>query len=216
MSQTDLSAGRAREGVFAHWPNRITMIRFAGALCLFTIFAIWGDVEKEAIPGHRTPLLVAFWLFTLVAATDFLDGYLARRDSVVTAFGRIADPFTDKVLILGAMVYLSVMPWSEPRLPASIVVAILAREFLVTGIRGYVESLGKEFPADGFGKIKMIVQSIAVGGLIWMEAFPWGEWWYVFWGYVVEGLVWLTLLATIGSGVTYVLKTKDILAGEPA
>jgi len=217
MMGPEATASRAkREGVFAHWPNRITMIRFAGALLLFTIFAIWGDVEREAMPGNRAPFFIAFWLFTVVAATDFLDGYLARRDQLVTAFGRIADPFTDKVLILGAMVYLSVMPWSEPRLPASVVVAILAREFLVTGIRGYVESLGREFPADGFGKIKMIVQSIAVGGLIWMEAFSWGSWWYVVWGYVVEGLVWLNRLATIGSGVTYVLKTKTILAGDDA
>lgn len=201
-------------GVFAHWPNRITMIRFAGALILFAIFAIWGDVEVErsASAADRMPFLVAFWLFTVVAATDFLDGYLARRDKLVSAFGRIADPFTDKVLILGAMVYLAVMPWSEPRLPASMVVAILAREFLVTGLRGYVESLGREFPADGFGKIKMIVQSIAVGGLIWLEAFPWGDWWYVMWVGVVQGLVWLTLVATIGSGVTYVLKTRLILS----
>jgi len=202
----------AREGVFAHWPNRITMIRFVGSLVLFAIFAIWGDVEAEAIEGHRTPFLVAFWLFTVIAATDYLDGYLARRDQVVTAFGRIADPFTDKVLILGTMVYLSVMPWSEPRLPATLVVVILAREFLVTGIRGYVESLGREFPADGFGKIKMIVQSIAVGGLIWLEAFPWGAWWFDLWAIVVESLVWLTLITTVGSGVTYVLKTRAILA----
>jgi len=203
-----------REGVFAHWPNRITMIRFGGALVLFVIFAVWGNVEREAIAGNRLPFLVAFWLFVVVAATDYLDGYLARRDQVVTAFGRIADPFTDKVLILGAMIYLAVMPWSEPRMPASIVVAILAREFLVTGIRGYVESLGHEFPADGFGKIKMIVQSIAVGGLIWLEAFPWGDWWYSMWGVVVWVLVWLTLIATVGSGVTYVLKTRDILRRE--
>ncbi|MEC8493327.1 MAG: CDP-alcohol phosphatidyltransferase family protein [Planctomycetota bacterium] len=202
----------AREGVFAHWPNRITMIRFVGALVLFAIFAIWGDVEAEAIEGNRTPFLVAFWLFTVIAATDFLDGYLARRDQVVTAFGRIADPFTDKVLILGTMVYLSVMPWSEPRLPATLVVVILAREFLVTGIRGYVESLGREFPADGFGKVKMIVQSVAVGGLIWLEAFPWGAWWFDLWAIVVDALVWLTLLTTVGSGVTYVLKTRTILA----
>ena len=217
-SESPANAGGTgrREGIFAHWPNRITMIRFVGALMLFAIFAIWGDVEREEIAKDRTVFLVAFWLFTVVAATDFLDGYLARRDSVVTAFGRIADPFTDKVLIIGALVYLTVMPWSEPRLPASIVVAIIAREFLVTGIRGYVESLGREFPADGFGKIKMIVQSIAVGGLIWMEAFPWEPWWYSLWGYVVEGLVWLTLFATIGSGVTYVLKTKDVLFGEEA
>ena len=201
-----------RDGVFAHWPNRITMVRFVGALLLFAIFAIWGDVDAAGIEGHRTPFLVAFWLFVAVAATDYLDGYLARRDQIITAFGRIADPFTDKVLILGAMVYLCVMPWSAERLPATYVVVILAREFLVTGLRGYIESLGREFPADGFGKIKMIVQSIAVGGLIWLEAFPWGEWWFHFWDVFVRGLVLLTLITTIGSGVTYCLRTRQILA----
>ena len=88
---------------------------------------------------------------------------------------------------------------------------ILAREFLVTGLRGYIESLGREFPADGFGKIKMIVQSIAVGGLIWLEAFPWPDAWFSFWDLFVRGLVLLTLVTTIGSGVTYCLRTRDIL-----
>ena len=58
----------------------------------------------------------------------------------------------------------------------------------------------------------MIVQSIAVGGLIWPEAFPWGAWWFDLWAIVVETLVWLTLITTVGSGVTYVLKTRAILA----
>jgi len=207
-------ARRSADGVFAHWPNRITAIRFVGSLVLFTIFAIWGDLTAEEIEGRRAPFLVAFWLFTVVAATDFLDGYLARRDKHITAFGRIADPFTDKVLILGTMVYLADMPWSQRLLPATVVVVIVAREFLVTGIRGYVESLGHEFPADRFGKIKMIVQSIAVGGLIWIEAWPWGDAWHAFWEYFVSGLVVLTLIATVGSGVTYVLKTRDILAAD--
>jgi len=200
------------EGVFAHWPNRITMIRFVGALVLFAIFAVFGDRSTEQVALDRTPFLVAFFLFSLIAATDFLDGHLARRGGVVTAFGRIADPFTDKVLILGTMIYLANMPWSERWMPASLVVVILAREFLVTGIRGYVESLGREFPADGFGKIKMIVQSVAVGGIIWMEAFPWGGGWYSLWNAVVWTLVVLTLITTVGSGVTYVLKVRAILA----
>ncbi|MEO0660322.1 MAG: CDP-diacylglycerol--glycerol-3-phosphate 3-phosphatidyltransferase [Planctomycetota bacterium] len=198
-------------GVFAYWPNRITMIRFVGSLVLFAIFALYGDRAADAIAANRTPFLIAFFLFAAIAATDFLDGYLARRDQVVTAFGRIADPFTDKVLILGTMIYLANMEWSEPWLPSTVVVAILAREFLVTGIRGYIESLGREFPADGFGKIKMIVQSMAVGGVIWLQAFPWGAPWFRFWSIVVHVLVWLTLVATIGSGVTYALKTRAIL-----
>lgn len=211
---TSADPARRPSGVFAYWPNRITAIRFVGSLVLFAIFAIWGDLTPEQIETRRLPFLIAFWLFVVVAATDYLDGYLARRDKHITAFGRIADPFTDKVLILGTMVYLADMPWSEPFLPATVVVVIVARELLVTGIRGYVESLGHEFPADKFGKIKMIMQSIAVGGLIWLEAWPWGDAWFNFWKYFVSGLVVLTLIATVGSGVTYVLKTRDILATD--
>ena len=66
--------------------------------------------------------------------------------------------------------------------------------------------------ANGFGKLKMIVQSCAVGGLILLEAYAWGDAWYRALGVLVTVLVWLTLLATVGSGVTYVLKTRAILA----
>lgn len=192
-------------GVFTHWPNRITALRFVLALTLFGILAVW--VEEDPAQ-HRGVWAIAFWLFVVTAATDFLDGWLARRDNLITAFGRIADPFVDKVLILGAMIFLIAMP--ESLLPAWMVVVILAREFLVTGIRGYVEGEGGQFPADGFGKIKMIVQCFAVGGLMWCEAYDWGEW-RGFWRIVVVVLVWATLLATLGSGLTYVLKTRRVL-----
>ncbi len=199
-------------GVFTHWPNRITAIRFAGALVLFALFALTLDRTPEELIEVRGWVNFSFWLFVIVAATDFLDGYLARRDGHVTAFGRIADPFTDKVLILGAMIFLAALPWSRPWLPAWMVVVILARELLVTGIRGYVESLGGEFPADGFGKIKMIVQCMAVGGMLWIHAWPWPEAWYGFWSGLTHVLVWVTLLATVGSGASYVHKTVRILA----
>lgn len=198
--------------VFAYWPNRITAIRFAGALVLFTIFAWLAEVDAVAIGEHRGIVAVAFWLFVVVAATDFLDGYLARRDKHITAFGRIADPFTDKVLILGAMIFQATMPWSREWLPAWMVVVILAREFLVTGIRGYVESVGGEFPADRFGKIKMIVQCCAVGAILWLRAYAWPDPWFRFWSGLTHVLVWATVLTTLGSGLSYVLKTQRVLA----
>ena len=198
-------------GIFSHWPNRITAIRFAGAVVLFTILAVMGDRTLEEVREARGFVLVSAWLFIVTAATDYLDGYLARRDHHVTAFGRIADPFTDKVLILGAMIFLAVMPWTRDRLPAWMVVTILAREFLVTGIRGYVESAGGEFPADTFGKVKMIVQCLAVGSLFWLEAYAWPDAWWHFWSVLSRILVWTTLIATVGSGLSYVLKTRGIL-----
>ena len=196
------------KGVFQYWPNRITASRFIGALVLFTLLALMGE---GVVAKGRGVYQLAFWLFVVLAATDALDGYLARRDKHVTAFGRIADPFTDKVLILGTMIFLTTMDWAREWLPPWIVVLVLAREFLVTGLRGYVESAGGEFPADTFGKIKMIIQCFAVGGILLMEAFPWPPVWYGFWDPTVHLLVWGTLLSTVGSGVNYVRRTVRIL-----
>jgi CDP-diacylglycerol--glycerol-3-phosphate 3-phosphatidyltransferase len=196
------------KGVFQYWPNRITASRFIGALVLFTLLALMGE---GVVAKGRGVYQLAFWLFVMLAATDALDGYLARRDKHVTAFGRIADPFTDKVLILGTMIFLTTMEWAREWLPPWIVVLVLAREFLVTGLRGYVESAGGEFPADTFGKIKMIIQCCAVGGILLMKAFPWSPVWYGFWDPTVHLLVWGTLLSTVGSGANYVRRTVRIL-----
>ena len=199
--------------IFEHWPNRITASRFVGALILFFIFALWGD--RETAEMTTTFASICFWIFVVVAATDFLDGYLARRDGHVSAFGRIADPFVDKVLVLGTMVFLATMPWSREWVPAWVVVVILAREFLVTGIRGYVESAGKAFPADWFGKVKMVVQCMAVGNVFWIYAFDWPDAWFTFWSVLAHVLIAATVIATVGSGVSYVLKTPRVL-GEDA
>ena len=201
-----------RDGIFRYWPNRITAARFVGAAVLFVLLAQFAEFSREALVAERPRIQIAFWLFILVAASDVLDGWLARRGNHITAFGRIADPFVDKVLILGTMIYLAVMPWSQPWFPAWIVVVILAREFLVTGVRGYVESLGAQFPADGFGKVKMFTQCFAVGVVIGMFAFEWSPGEFDFWNRVAHFFVWTTLVTSVGSGVTYILKTRRILA----
>lgn len=199
-------------GIFAHWPNRITAMRFVGSLVLFLILSLVG----EDLDSHALYASLAFWLFLLIAATDYLDGYLARRGNQITNFGRIADPFVDKVLVIGAMVYLAVLDWSRLWFPAWIVVIVLAREFLVTGIRGYVESQGLAFPADWFGKIKMVVQCIAIGIALGIHAFAWPEPLRRFLDASAYVFVYGTLLTTVGSGTSYVLKTRRLLAGGKA
>lgn len=200
--------------IFDYWPNRITALRFLGALALFAILAVLVDKALDGRDANRFLLQSAFWLFLATAASDFLDGYLARRGNQITAFGRIADPFVDKVLIMGVMVFLAVLPWSQRWFPAWIVVVILAREFLVTGLRGYVESLGAEFPADWFGKIKMILQCSAVGVVLGIHAFDfphplnsWMEW-------LAHALVYATLASTLSSCITYLAKTRQLLLGR--
>lgn len=198
------------QGIFAHWPNRITALRFLGACGVFVIFAQIGDREPAAC---RTELVLAFWLFVLVALTDFLDGYLARRYKLESAFGRIADPFVDKVLVCGAMIFLSSFAWSRTWLPAWITVVVLAREFLVTGIRGYVESLGTNFGADWFGKIKMLVQCFAIGTLIGMHTFEWAQRHREAWSTIEHVLVWATLITSVASGLSYTFKARRFLLG---
>ncbi len=205
-----------KEGIFAHWPNRITMARFAGAAGLFAVMAQFGEIGADKIESERGRVLLSFWLFVIVAVSDVLDGWLARRGGHITAFGRIADPFVDKVLILGSMIFLAVMPWSRQYFPAWIVVVILSREFLVTGIRGYVESLGAQFPADVFGKVKMFTQCFAVGIVMGMFAFDWTPTWLGYLKTTASIFVWSTLVTSVGSGLSYILKTRRILAEHAA
>ena len=120
-------------------------------------------------------------LFIAAALSDILDGFLARRWGVVTDFGRVMDPFVDKVLVLGAFVYLASPKFAEPEWshafglePAAgqincatgvaswMVVVVLARELLVTSMRGVLEARGVAFPADWSGKLKMFAQSAAI------------------------------------------------------
>lgn len=150
-------------------PNRLTLSRLIVALGLFVMLEM---IRQASI--HDKDILVStlahigFGLFLVAALTDFLDGYLARRRKITSDFGRIADPFADKVLICGSLVFLTgtrgvddiIMPW--------VVVVILAREFLVSGLRGFIESRGLSFGAKAVGKLKMILQSFLVGGALFV------------------------------------------------
>ncbi len=156
---------------------------------------------------HPDPMLVwvAFVLFLIAAFTDFLDGYLARRWNLVTAFGRVADPFADKVLIAGSLVTLLQFPAACAVLTTWYIVIVIAREFLVTAIRGVVEASGRPFPADRLGKWKMVTQCWTVGALMTMVAGTDIWVWAAQWGF------WVSLALTVVSGLNYVVKAKDIL-----
>lgn len=195
-------------GVFRYWPNRITALRFLGALALFAVLA---QDESSSRVVDRSWIRWSFWTFILVAVSDVLDGWLARRGNHVTAFGRIADPFVDKVLVMGTMVFLAVLPWSRDWFPAWIVVVVLAREFLVTALRGYVESLGSELPADWFGKVKMFSQCFAIGVVLGMQAFDLET---PLWKSVAHVFVWLTLITSVGSCFSYLARTRRFLLEE--
>lgn len=181
-----------------HIPNALTLSRVALAGGVFLLLAL------EATPDSVPLLISATALFILAAITDALDGYLARKWRVVSAFGRVMDPFADKILILGSFIMLAgpgfaqvsaVAPW--------IPVVILGRELLVTSIRGVYESRGVDFSADWTGKLKMILQSICIPLVLVLIAFGSHEPRSAA-HLTISVAVWATLLVTVLSGVNYV------------
>ncbi len=182
-------------------PNAITLSRLVVTAATFVCLELVED-------GSRPDLTLVWWafaLFLVAACTDFLDGYFARKWNMVTAFGRVADPFADKVLIAGAFVLLLKFPAATAVMPYWYVVVVLAREFLVTAVRGVVEASGRPFPADKLGKWKMVTQCWTAASLMMIVAGC--ESWMPL---TVAGL-WLSFALTVVSGVNYVIKARDVL-----
>ena len=139
-------------------PNRITTARIIASLGLFAFLA-WTDT---CAGPEWWPPLVAGSVLIIVVATDALDGHYARKLGQITDFGRIADPVADKLALSGSFIFLTSTDWAQPWLPTWVVVLIVGREFLVTGLRGFVEARGVAFPSRMDGKVKMVVQCVAI------------------------------------------------------
>lgn len=200
-------------------PNTVTLIRLVASLGLFGLLLMM----EERDPGWIFPL-VAMILFILVVATDALDGYLARKYKQITDFGRIADPVVDKFLICGTFILIATSEWGgcvgAGILPGWVVVLIVGREFLVTGIRGFIEARGQSFAATWSGKTKMIFQSIAIPALflrqVVMGLFPEPEY-----EWIERDVRWfamsvlsIALLLTLYSGALYVVRAARILGSS--
>ena len=174
-------------------PNRITLSRLFLAIVFF-VFLTYRYFN------------VGFVIFLVAAVTDWLDGYLARKWELSTDLGRLVDPFVDKVIICGTFiifVHLAkeiIVPW--------MVITIVAREFLVSSIRGFSESKGIKFASNIWGKTKMFIQSWTICAIILyyahFENVTWAE-------YMVSAFIWITVIVTIGSGMTYVYSAKKTL-----
>jgi CDP-diacylglycerol--glycerol-3-phosphate 3-phosphatidyltransferase len=153
------------------WANRLTLLR--GVLAL-GLWAILGLIGHERVEKDEFWWWLAFVVFIAAAATDGLDGWIARRLGEVSVFGRIADPLVDKILILGSLLFLIGVPGVAPDvLPPWTASVILFRELIVTALRSEVEGAGGNFQAAIAGKAKMVMQCVAVGGvLLYMAGVP--------------------------------------------
>jgi phosphatidylglycerophosphate synthase len=220
----------AADNTAVNWklPNQLTVGRIALAAVFFVLLGLY-DQDN---PSEAYLLDIAFVIYLVAGITDVLDGYLARKMNVVSAFGRIADPFVDKVLVVGAFAMLSganfmqadstvselernLPEWMTGRVASAVqawmVVAIMAREFIVSAVRGYSESCGVKFPATSAGKIKMFVQSVAICAVLLQLGNLRGFEWAII---LKIAMVWLAVLTTILSGLAYMGKARKLLVSD--
>ncbi len=215
--------------MFSHVPNILTGGRMVLAVVFFVLLS-WYQYE-----GRGDPFLLAsaFVVYVVALVTDFLDGYLARRWKVEGAFGRVVDPLVDKVLVLGAFIFFAgknfIMPGTvanvgDPHMvghpitgvvPAMVVI-MLARELLVTSLRGSSEASGHSFGAAMSGKLKMGFQSgtilvILVYVNFYNDLFSHG---YERGArYFRDFCIWGTIIITVISGFQYIQKAVALYRG---
>jgi CDP-diacylglycerol--glycerol-3-phosphate 3-phosphatidyltransferase len=172
--------------------NKLTVLR----MILVPIFLICAMINTA------TANVIALAIFVIASITDKLDGYIARSRNEITNFGKFMDPLADKLLVTCALILLV----ERGVIAAWVVVVIIAREFIVSGLRTLAASQGVVIAASNWGKLKTVIQMIAIiMGLLSLVYNP--EWLNV----TTQVTVYIAAIITIISGVDYFVKGKDII-----
>jgi CDP-diacylglycerol---glycerol-3-phosphate 3-phosphatidyltransferase len=180
-------------------PNLLSLARLVLSVVVFVL------IEQAAWPA-------ATILFAIAASTDRLDGWYARRFNQISRLGRIFDPLVDKILVCGAFILVAtpagpILPWMA--------VLVVVRELVVTAIRAEMERAGSDFSATLAGKLKMVLQCVAVAAALGGRAWP---------ELAVAGIpiataaawaTWAALVSTAWSGIEYLWAARGLIQ-EPA
>ena len=194
-------------------PNKITMARILMIPLMVIIPFLGIQGEFKILGGLTYSNLITVMIFLIASITDFFDGYLARKNNLVTTFGKFLDPIADKLLVLAAMIMLV----EAGIIPAWIPIVIAAREFIVSGIRMLAAGEGNVIAASWLGKIKTVSQMIAItfaflGKHTFLECLSGTLNGSVLIINVLMSLgMIVAVVATIWSGIDYFVKSKDIV-----
>jgi CDP-diacylglycerol--glycerol-3-phosphate 3-phosphatidyltransferase len=190
-----------------NWANRLTL----GRLGLTILFVIALNSTWEF---GRTAALI---LFVVAGVTDFFDGEIARRYHFVTDFGRLMDPLVDKIMIAAAFICL--VPLKA--IPAWAATIVVARDFLITGLRLMASSKGQVLPAERLGKHKTSWQIVTVIFFLTLLAAielrytdEQNAWWQRAWSDGGAALVWITVALTLYSGLGYAWRHRAVVATD--
>jgi len=171
------------------------------SIVLFVVIGI-AQMDSTAAQTESQLYWAALIIFVVAASTDWIDGFWARRYGQVTVLGRIFDPFVDKVIICGTFIFLVASPGSQ--IAAWMAVVVTGREMLVTVLRSFFEQQGTDFSAKMAGKLKMVLQCLAVVASLYLLTFTEHKppTWLT---PTVLTILWATILLTLYSGGEYLV-----------
>jgi len=173
--------------------NKLTMLR----VLLIPVFIVILYIQFEC---YR---YVALVVFILASLTDLADGYIARKKNLITDFGKFMDPLADKVLTCAALLWFI----EVGLIPAWLVLIVVLREFMVTGMRLIASAKGQVIAAGVSGKIKTLVTNLCIM-VMFLPLYDWGIGWALYVCWVLIGVT------TVGSGIEYFVKNKDVMKLE--
>lgn len=173
-------------------PNKLTVLRMI-LVPLFMVFMMFNNLWCT---------MTGLAIFIIASITDWLDGYLARRDNLVTTFGKFMDPLADKMLTTAALLILM----EKGYISSWVLLIVLGREFLVAGVRLAAVGEGKVIAASMWGKAKTVAQMIAIIVSIILISIP------NFDAYLIVNIsIWISTVLTLISGADYLIKNKDFI-----
>ena len=190
-----------------NWANRLTVSRLG--LTILFVMALNSQWEFA-----RT---AALFLFVIAGITDYVDGEIARRYGFITDFGKLMDPLVDKIMIAAA--FISLVPLNA--IPAWAATIVVARDFLITGLRLMAATKGLVLPAERLGKHKTSWQIVTVVFFLLLLALQelgyatdGTPWWSRAWDNGGQLLVWLTVLLTLYSGLAYAWANRGVVVTD--
>ena len=188
--------------------NKLTLIR----IILVPVFLVFIAVKNLPYVS-----IIATFIFIIASITDQLDGYIARSRNQITNFGKFMDPLADKLLVTSALISLVELQL----IPSWAAIVIIAREFAVSGLRTIAASEGKIIAASYWGKIKTVIQIIAIILLLLQvniinspaikEVVVNSSFLSNFFKYVPNVFLYLAVIITILSGIDYFVKNKKVI-----
>lgn len=210
MSDTSNTASDEPQTIWTP-ANIVTLVR----ICLVPVFVAsllspWPEWLNLPQIANDSKSLIAAAIFILISGTDWLDGYLARSRNEITNFGKFMDPLADKILVTAALLALIELG----SLPSWVVLIILAREFIVSGVRMMAAGEGVVIAASWYGKFKTVFQMMAVILFVIKDSYMVGSlneafsdmMWVLSW--VVMAIA---LILTVGSMLDYISKARHLI-----